>query len=157
MEKAYKLIEALTKRKMHISTAESCTGGLLSAKLTDVPGASEVIEECIVTYSNAVKMKELNVREGTLLAHGAVSTETAYEMCVGICAHTGAELGIGITGIAGPGGGTPEKPVGTVCIGVCLNGAVRVEKCLFGGSRAEVREQSCAKAIDMALEELEIK
>jgi len=147
-----KLINLLTDKKMHISTAESCTGGLLSAKLTDVPGASAVIDECIVTYSNEAKMRELYVKEETLANFGAVSVETAEEMCRGICRHTGADVGIGITGIAGPGGGSAEKPVGTVCIGVCVNGRAEVECCRFDGDRASVREQSCEWAINKAVE-----
>ena len=150
-----KLIELLIEKNMHISTAESCTGGLLSAMLTDVPGASAVIDECIVTYSNEAKMRELYVKEETLANYGAVSVETAYEMCTGICTHTGAEVGIGITGIAGPGGGTPEKPVGTVCIGVCVNGETEVKCCHFDGDRASVRVQSCNWAIKKALEMIE--
>ncbi len=150
-----KLIETLIEKKLHISTAESCTGGLLSAMLTDVPGASAVIDECIVTYSNEAKMRELYVKEATLEEFGAVSVETAYEMCTGICRHTGADVGIGITGIAGPGGGTPEKPVGTVCIGVCVKGNVEVNCCHFNGDRASVRMQSCEWAIKKALEMVE--
>lgn len=150
-----KLIETLIEKKLHISTAESCTGGLLSAMLTDVPGASAVIDECIVTYSNEAKMRELYVKEETLERYGAVSVETAHEMCMGICRHTGADVGIGITGIAGPGGGTPEKPVGTVCIGVCVKGNAEVACCHFDGDRASVRMQSCEWAIKKALEMVE--
>lgn len=146
-----RLINLLTEKKLHISTAESCTGGLLSAMLTDVPGASAVIDECIVTYSNEAKMRELNVKSDTLDKYGAVSVETAKEMCVGICEHTGAEVGIGITGIAGPGGGTAEKPVGTVCIGVCVLGKTEVKRCKFDGDRSSVREQSCEWAIEKAV------
>ena len=150
-----KLINLLIEKKLHISTAESCTGGLLSAMLTDVPGASAVIDECIVTYSNEAKMRELYVKEETLAGYGAVSVENAMEMCKGICRHTGAEVGIGITGIAGPGGGTPQKPVGTVCIGVCVNGNAEVECCHFDGDRAAVRTQSCEWAIEKAVEMIE--
>lgn len=150
-----KLINLLIEKKLHISTAESCTGGLLSAMLTDVPGASAAIDECIVTYSNEAKMRELYVREETLEKHGAVSVETAYEMCTGICRHTGAEVGIGITGIAGPGGGTLQKPVGTVCIGVCVNGETEVKCCHFDGDRAAVRMQSCEWAIAKTVEMVE--
>lgn len=148
------LIELLIEKKLHISTAESCTGGLLSAMLTDVPGASAVIDECIVTYSNKAKMNELNVKSDTLEKYGAVSIETAKEMCEGICMHTGADVGIGITGIAGPGGGTAEKPVGTVCIGVCVLGKTEVKCCHFGGGRSSVRKQSCEWAIEKTVEML---
>ena len=150
-----KLVSLLIEKNLHISTAESCTGGLLSAMLTDVPGASAVIDECIVTYSNEAKMRELYVKEETLAKFGAVSVETAQEMCMGICRHTGAEVGIGITGIAGPGGGTEQKPVGTVCIGVCVNGTAEVKCCHFDGERASVRNQSCEWAINKALEMVE--
>lgn len=147
-----KLIGILTEKKLKISTAESCTGGLLSALLTDVSGASEVLEECIVTYSNAVKMRELNVKEETLRNYGAVSFDTAKQMAEGICAHTGADVGIGITGIAGPSGGTAEKPVGTVFIGVSVLQETVVLENHFHGSRESVREQSCITALKAAIE-----
>lgn len=148
------LINKLIGKKLHISTAESCTGGLLSALLTQVPGASEVINECIVTYSNEAKMRELGVRKETLEAYGAVSEETAYEMCTGICRHTGSEIGIGITGIAGPGGGTEKKPVGTVCIGVCTKDKINISTQHFEGDRDKVRESSCIFALSKTLEML---
>ena len=147
-----RLIELLTKKKLTISTAESCTGGLLSALLTDVSGASEVLNECIVTYSNAVKEKELEVKHETLEKHGAVSRQTAEQMAKGICTHTGADIGIGITGIAGPTGGTDEKPVGTVFIGISVKGDVHVYKNHFSGTRAQVRESSCIFALTKAAE-----
>ena len=109
-----KLVALLRERGLRISSAESCTGGLFSAYITDVPGSSEVLDESIVTYSNEAKMRELGVKEKTLRSLGAVSRETARQMAEGICRHTGAEIGVGITGIAGPGGGTDKKPVGTV-------------------------------------------
>lgn len=148
------LINKLIENKLHISTAESCTGGLLSALLTQVPGASEALDECIVTYSNEAKMRELGVKKETLDAYGAVSEETAYEMCTGICRHTGADVGIGITGIAGPGGGTPEKPVGTVCIGVCTKEKIDISTQYFDGDRDKIRSDSCRFALSAALEML---
>ena len=149
-----KLIHLLIDKGLKISTAESCTGGLLSALLTNVSGASEVLEECIVTYSNEVKEKELGVSHETLEKYGAVSSQTAEQMAIGICNHTGADVGIGITGIAGPTGGTDKKPVGTVFIGIAVNGEVKFYENHFEGNRDTVREQSCAFALNKAIERI---
>lgn len=149
-----KIIAALKKANMKISTAESCTGGLISALLTDVSGASDVLDECIVTYSNGAKMRELGVKSETLEAHGAVSAETAAEMCRGICEHTGADVGIGVTGIAGPTGGTPQKPVGTVFTGIYINGRTVISEHHFGGNREKVREETCSAVFSALLKEL---
>lgn len=96
-----------------------------------------------LTYSNAAKMRELGVSADTLERYGAVSRQTAYEMAAGICAHTGAEAGVGITGIAGPGGGSDKKPVGTVFVGINVDGDIRVYHLLINGTRDEVREETC--------------
>ncbi len=146
------LVNKLIEKKLKISTAESCTGGMLAERITQVPGASEIFEESIVTYSNEAKMRELGVKSETLEKFGAVSSYTAYQMCTGICRHTGADIGIGVTGIAGPGGGTAEKPVGTVFIGICFSGRVQVIENHFDGSRDEVRKKTCDKAFSAALE-----
>lgn len=148
----YKLVEKLIIHKLKISTAESCTGGLLAALITQVPGASDIFEESIVTYSNSAKMRELGVKSKTLEEHGAVSYDTAYEMCTGICAHTGADIGVGITGIAGPEGGTKDKPVGTVFIGVSALGKVKICEMHFDGDRDGIRAKSCRKAITLVME-----
>lgn len=137
------LIQLLKQHGLYISSAESCTGGLFSALITEVPGASDVFCETIVTYSNDAKMKELGVSCDTLEKYGAVSRQTAYEMAVGICSHTGADIGIGITGIAGPGGGTDKKPVGTVFVGINVGGDIAVYHLLINGNRDEVREETC--------------
>ena len=131
-----KLVNELIKRKLKISTAESCTGGLLAALITAVPGSSEIFEESIVTYSNDAKMRELGVKKETLDSVGAVSRDT------------GADIGIGITGIAGPGGGTDEKTVGTVFIGICVRGNADVLEMHYGGSRDDVREKTCETALE---------
>lgn len=149
-----RLVNELISRKLKISTAESCTGGLLAALITQVAGSSEIFDESIVTYSNEAKMKELGVQSETLKKYGAVSEYTAYEMCTGICHHTGADIGIGITGIAGPGGGTDEKPVGTVFIGVCVMDRKQVMEMHFDGDRDSVREQACFTAINAVLDML---
>ncbi|MCD8390638.1 MAG: CinA family protein [Firmicutes bacterium] len=149
-----KVIELLIAKKMTVSTAESCTGGLLSAFLTSVSGASEVLNECIVTYSNEAKMRELGVKRETLDAFGAVSEQTAREMAAGICEKTGADVGISVTGIAGPTGGTAQKPVGTVYIGVSVNGKADASLFHFDGNRDEVRSQTCREALKMTAERL---
>ena len=116
----------LLKKHITVSCAESCTGGLFAAALTDIPGISEVFERGIVTYSNRAKMEELGVKSETLDKFGAVSPETACEMAAGLAEKTGSDLCISVTGIAGPGGGTSEKPVGLVYIGISYNGQVNV-------------------------------
>lgn len=116
----------LLKKHITVSCAESCTGGLFAAALTDIPGISEVFERGIVTYSNRAKMEELGVKSETLDKFGAVSHETACEMAAGLAEKTGSDLCISVTGIAGPGGGTSEKPVGLVYIGISYKGQVNV-------------------------------
>ena len=138
-----KLVTLLRERGLRISSAESCTGGLFSAYITDVPGSSAVLDEAIVTYSNEAKMRELGVKEKTLKSVGAVSRETARQMAKGICRHTGADIGVGITGIAGPGGGTDKKPVGTVYVGLNILGDISVYHLLINGTRDQVRRETC--------------
>ncbi len=134
-----------------IVTAESCTGGLIAGTLTDVPGASAWFDRGFVTYSNEAKKAMLGVREETLTEFGAVSKETAEEMALGAVAHSGAGAAVSVTGIAGPGGGTAEKPVGTVCFGFAesVTGFPRCTTVVkhFDGDRASVRKQSVAFAI----------
>jgi nicotinamide-nucleotide amidase len=108
-----------------------------------VPGSSEILDEAIVTYSNNAKSKRLGVKEETLESFGAVSKQTAYEMAEGIARFASSDIGIAITGIAGPGGGTDKKPVGTVFTAVCFNGETNVYHLLINGSRDEVREETC--------------
>ncbi len=147
-------VKKLIEKKLKISAAESCTGGLFTALITEVPGASEILEESIVTYSNEAKMLELNVKKETLDAVGAVSRETACQMAEGIRAHTGADVGVGITGIAGPGGGTPEKPVGTVFVGVSAADGTEVRELHLDGDRESVREQTCRIAFEMVSDKI---
>ncbi|MFO8050688.1 MAG: nicotinamide-nucleotide amidohydrolase family protein [Thermoplasmatota archaeon] len=112
------LIDTAVKKKIWLSTAESCTGGLISSRITDVPGASECFKGGVVSYSNWVKIEVLGVQESTLREYGAVSRECAREMSRGAMRVLGSDLSVAVTGIAGPGGGTREKPVGTVYISV---------------------------------------
>ena len=127
----YVLGEILCNNKLTISTAESCTGGMVAAKLISYPGISASFLEGAVTYSNEAKIKRLGVRKETLDAYGAVSKETAREMAEGIAKESCSNTAIATTGIAGPGGGTKEKPVGLVYIAVHVNNNTIIEKCNF--------------------------
>lgn len=152
-----RLINELKKRGYHISVAESCTGGLISKMITDTSGASEVFECAVTTYSNQVKMKLLGVKESTLQAHGAVSQETALEMASGVRNLSGSDIAVSVTGIAGPNGGSEQKPVGTVCIGIATAEKCYASTFLFMGNRAQIRRQSAKMACRLALEELGVK
>ena len=139
----------LRERRETVSFAESCTGGQLSATLIDNPGASDVIGEAYVTYSNAAKVRLLGVGEDTLRQFGAVSERCAMEMAEGARRASGATWGVSVTGIAGPGGGTPEKPVGTVFIGVSREGKCFAREFHFRGKRPWVRTLSCSNALNL--------
>ena len=141
--------ELLVRRAWRIATAESCTGGLLAKRLTDVPGSSRYVERGFVTYSNAAKLELLGVDAATLEAQGAVSAAVAEQMAAGARARSGAEVGVGITGVAGPEGGSEAKPVGMVFVALAspLGAAVRVLR--FAGSRATIRERSAQTALDL--------
>lgn len=138
---AENVISLLKQRGWHIAFAESCTGGLATATLVDVPSASAVLNASFVTYANEAKSRYAHVKPETLRAYGAVSEAVVSEMAAGVAAETAAEVGVGISGIAGPDGGTPEKPVGTVCFGFYINGKISTCTCHFSDlSRTEVRE-----------------
>ena len=143
----------LKEKGLHISFAESCTGGLACAKLVSVSGSSAVLNESYVTYANESKIKLLNVKKETIESFDVVSEEVAREMAQGVARTSGAEVGVGITGIAGPDGGTQEKPVGTVCFGFFINGEIFSKTARFIGNRNEVRE-SAAEYVFEALCEL---
>ncbi len=143
------VVRLLIQQELTVATAESCTGGLLAARITDVPGSSQVFLGGAVTYSNEAKSDMVGVDKGLIDAYGAVSPQVAEAMARGARERFGAHFGIGITGIAGPGGGTPEKPVGLVYIGVANSEGVRVEKSNFLGSRADVRYRSAHFALVM--------
>ncbi|MCU0646285.1 MAG: CinA family protein [bacterium] len=127
MQDYQNLVELLKTEKLTIATAESCTGGLIAKLMTDIPGSSEVFVGGIVSYSNDIKEKWLGVSHETLEKFGAVSEKTISEMLDGILKKTGSDLGIAVSGIAGPGGGTLEKPVGTVYIGVAFQAEMIVK------------------------------
>lgn len=141
----------LLEHGVSVCTAESCTGGALSGRLVDLPGISEVLLEAFVTYSNAAKVARLGVPEALLAAHGAVSAEVAGEMALGAARVSGARLAVSTTGVAGPGGGTPEKPVGLVHVGVALDGVVETHELrLPPHGRAKVREWTVTSACELA-------
>ncbi|ALU44129.1 CinA family protein [Pseudoalteromonas rubra] len=137
----------LTNNELTITTAESCTGGGISYALTDTPGSSAYIERCFVTYSNEAKSQLLGVTPNTLAEFGAVSQQTVQEMVQGAANAARADVAIAVSGIAGPGGGSLEKPVGTVWFGFYLQDKVLCEVCHFTGNRAEVRVQAIEFAI----------
>ncbi len=143
------VVALLRERRLTLSIAESCTGGLVSKRITDVPGASEVFTGSIIAYSNSVKVARLGVSEATLAKFGAVSQETALEMASGIRRELGTDMGISITGIAGPGGGSEAKPVGTVWFGFADAGGARAFRLQIGGDRDHVRAFAALTAIEL--------
>ena len=148
------LAHALQQRGWMLATAESCTGGLIAATCTDLPGSSAWLERGFVTYSNLAKTQMLGVPAHLIAQHGAVSEEVAYAMAAGACAHAAAQVAVAVTGIAGPDGGSAQKPVGTVCFGWCVNGQVSVETHHFSGDRAAVRAATVQKALQGVLQRL---
>lgn len=143
MTNAEKVVDKLMEYGYHISFAESCTGGLCCGELVGVANASKVLDMSFVTYANEAKIKLLGVKTDTILSNGVVSEQVAFEMAQGVCEKAGSEVGIGITGIAGPGGGTDKKPVGMVCFGFCVNGETETHTEYFGEiGRNEVRSKS---------------
>ena len=150
---AAKLGALLLANGEKLATAESCTGGWVAQCLTAISGSSDWFERGFVTYSNEAKQEMLGVEPETLLKHGAVSETTASAMAAGALRHSHANWALSITGIAGPAGGSLEKPVGSVCCGwVGPDGRVEVESCFFPGSREEIRSQSVAHALTGLLE-----
>lgn len=141
--------DLLIKNNLKISTAESCTGGMIASRLVSISGISDAFLEGAVTYSNEAKVRTLNVKEETLKKYGAVSEETAREMAEGMAKRTGSDIAVVTTGIAGPGGGTEEKPVGLVYIGLYYKGEVFVYKNVFNGNRQEVRTKATVRALDI--------
>jgi nicotinamide-nucleotide amidase len=141
--------DLLAARGWRIGVAESCTGGLITSRLTDVPGSSRYVDRSVVTYSNEAKVAMLRVPEALIAEHGAVSEPVAEAMAEGIRTISGVEVGIGVTGVAGPGGGTAEKPVGMVCVAAVTPAARRVRTARFLGEREQVKFQASQAALDM--------
>ncbi len=152
LEKA--IINHLISKGLTLATAESCTGGLISHRLTNVSGSSSVFVGGIVAYSNEVKKSLLGVSEVLLEEYGAVSNPVALEMAKGVCKRLNSDIGVGVTGIAGPTGGTTEKPVGLVYISVvCLSCNIYiVHECRFHGNRSEIKQQTSETALNLLLE-----
>ena len=151
--KAKKLSELLISKNLSIAVAESCTGGSISSSLTSIPGASNYFNCGFITYSNQSKVNMLGVNPKTIELFGAVSEKVAYEMAMGAGQNSQSDLAISVTGIAGPSGGTPKKPVGTVCFGFYVDGNVETTTQFFSGVRSEIVSQS----ITFALTELILK
>ena len=155
MQLEERVVEVLARRHMTETAAESCTGGLIAGTLVNAAGASEVLNEGYVTYSNEAKERLVGVRHDTLAVYGAVSAQTAEEMACGAAKAAGADAALSATGIAGPGGGSKEKPVGLVYIGCFVNGETAVKECHFKGDRMENRKRTVQAALEMLLEMLE--
>ena len=152
LEDAPALIQKLTASKQTLSTVESCTGGLLFGYLTDVPGASAVLDRGFITYSNQAKQEMVGVAAETLASYGAVSQQTAEVLAKGGCQTARTDLCISLTGIAGPGGGTVEKPVGLVWISAFRkDGIQQTERHMFIGDRQQIRVAACTHAISLLL------
>jgi PncC family amidohydrolase len=143
------VVHLLRDRSLTIGLGESCTGGLLAARLTQVPGASAVLERGFVTYANRAKVEELGVDAALLEGHGAVSAEVAAAMAAGARRAARTDVGVGVTGIAGPDGGTPEKPVGLVFVATDGAAGTRVRRAVFPGARERVRHQATQVALEM--------
>ena len=148
MDEAARLLDAARTKGIMIATAESCTGGMIAAALTEIPGSSDVVERGFVTYSNAAKQEMLDVAQTTLVAHGAVSEQVAAEMAMGALKRSSAQLAVSVTGIAGPGG-SDHKPEGRVCFGVArVDDTLRTATVEFGAiGRAQVRQAALHHAI----------
>lgn len=151
---AHAVLQALRARHARVACAESCTGGLLTALLVDIPGSSDSVHGSIVAYDNDVKERLLGVTPETLAAHGAVSAETAGEMAVGVRSLVGADYAMSVTGVAGPSGGTPDKPVGLVYVAVASERGVVIRERTFSGDRSQIRIRSAKAALHLLLQEL---
>jgi nicotinamide-nucleotide amidase len=138
------LAKVLIKNHWHLSTAESCTGGMVAASITELAGSSEWFERGYVTYSNQSKSEDIDVSQNLIEQHGAVSDQVARAMALGAKQNSGSDLSLSITGIAGPTGGSPEKPIGTVCFAWALaNDQIISETKHFEGNRQQIRQQAC--------------
>ena len=159
MSKSYNLLaqelsEKLRTKGWMIASAESCTGGMISAAMTDLAGSSDVFDRGFVTYSNEAKMELLGVRAETLTEDGAVSPQVAEEMAVGAIKNSNAQIAISVTGIAGPGGGSDEKPVGLVYLGIATKEKIESHNRQFQGTRADIREQTVQEALTLLIQAL---
>ena len=152
---AHKAGQLLGACSFSLGVAESCTGGLLAARLTALPGASAFFAGGVVAYANRIKSGLLGVPESVLKREGSVSESVAKHMAKGVCKVLATDVALAITGVAGPAGGTASKPVGTVCIGLNAPGSVRSARFQFSGTRRSIREAACRAALKMLVETLE--
>ena len=143
------VIKKLIEKNIKIATAESCTGGMLGKLITSVPGASSIYGFGFITYANEAKNRILGVKNETLAAYGAVSKQTALEMASGALKLSGADIAVSITGIAGPGGGTPEKPVGLIYIAIADKNDKEFRKLLLTGERETIRKKACEEVLEL--------
>ncbi len=150
--KEARLVAVCRERGLTLATAESCTGGLIAGRITSVAGASAVFLGGVVSYANAVKRDLLGVPAAVLERAGAVSAECAEAMAEGVRTRMRADVAVSVTGVAGPDGGTPQKPVGLVYFGVATAGGVLAERCRFDGDREAVRAQAADRALELLLE-----
>ena len=151
------LAKVLIKNNWHLSTAESCTGGMVAASITELAGSSEWFERGYVTYSNQSKSEDIDVSQNLIEQHGAVSDQVARAMALGAKQNSGSDLSLSITGIAGPTGGSPEKPIGTVCFAWALaNDQIVSETKYFEGNRQQIRQQACDFSLRKLLDLLRI-
>jgi nicotinamide-nucleotide amidase len=148
------LAERLTQRKWMLATAESCTGGLIASRCTDLAGSSAWFDRGFVTYSNLSKVQMLGVADHMIALHGAVSEPVAKAMALGAVYRSTAAVAVAVTGVAGPSGGSPEKPVGTVWLAWCIDGCVHTELMLFSGDRDQIREATASHAVEGLLKRI---
>lgn len=151
MQKTSFLLDRLRDKRLKLVTAESCTGGMIATELTSIAGSSDVFERGFVTYSNESKIETLGVSANSIKIHGAVSATVAEEMARGAIKKSKADIAVAVTGIAGPGGGTDEKPVGLVYIAVYFKGNVKVTKNQLSGNRNEIRHEAVDRALNQVL------
>jgi nicotinamide-nucleotide amidase len=153
-QQAVAFLDAMRARKLMFASAESCTGGLIAALLTEIAGSSDVVDGGFVTYSNEAKARMIGVPAAMIASHGAVSREVALAMAEGALGHSNADITVAVTGVAGPGGGTPQKPVGLVHIASAAKGAATLHReCRFGPlDRAEIRKRTVVAALALATE-----
>ncbi len=149
------VVERLKELQLTVTTAESCTGGLIAARLVNVAGASQVFGRGFVTYANEAKEEELGVKHETLQQHGAVSKQTVKQMARGAAAHGKADVAIAVTGLAGPDGGTKEKPVGLVYVGIFYKDKVYWQEFHFKGNRSTIRELTVVNSLQNVLRVLQ--
>jgi nicotinamide-nucleotide amidase len=148
------LAERLTQLGWMLATAESCTGGMIASRCTDLAGSSAWFDRGFVTYSNLSKVQMLGVAETLIDQHGAVSESVAKAMALGAVYRSAAQVSVAVTGVAGPSGGSPEKPVGTVWLAWCIDGCVHTELMLFSGHRDQIREATTSHAIEGLLKRI---